>query len=89
MSEWGRVSECDMLCLISVFRYDVGMSSAILPMVNAHEVYPTWDENMHEAYEHLCKRLQPSWAVDEPVEVVNACQQFVDGYRVLFRTDDS
>lgn len=60
------------------------MSSSILPMVNAHEVYPDWEENMHDAYVHLKKRLTPSWAIDEPADVLSACKKFVDGYNVVF-----
>jgi hypothetical protein len=53
-------------------------------MVNAHEVYPNWEESMHEAYVHLMKRLSPAWVKDEGVEVVDAARKFVDGYRVIF-----
>lgn len=64
--------------------YDVGISNALLPMVNAHEVFPSWEEEMHTAYVHLNKRLSPAWLETEPPEVIAACREFVDGYNTLF-----
>lgn len=64
--------------------YDVGISNALLPMVNAHEIYPSWEDEMHSAYVHLNKRLSPAWLETEPPEVIAACREFVDGYNTIF-----
>mmetsp|Transcript_24956 Transcript_24956/g.36809 ORF Transcript_24956/g.36809 Transcript_24956/m.36809 type:complete len:316 (-) Transcript_24956:231-1178(-) len=64
--------------------YDIGIGESLLPMVNAHEVYPNWEEEMHSAYVHLNKRLSPSWLDSEPTVVIQACMQFVEGYNVIF-----
>lgn len=60
--------------------YDVGIGEALLPMINSHEMYPNWEEQMLEAYLHLKKRVTPEWARDEPAEVVAAAKSFVDAY---------
>jgi hypothetical protein len=67
-----------------VSRYDVGISNALLPMVNAHEVYPSWEDELQSAYVHLNKRLSPAWLETEPPEVIQACREFVDGYNTIF-----
>lgn len=64
--------------------YDVGISTALLPMVNAHEVYPSWEDEMHAVYVHLNKRLSPLWLESEPPEIIDACREFVDGYNTIF-----
>eukprot|EP00604_Paraphysomonas_vestita_P001560 CAMPEP_0174822612 /NCGR_PEP_ID=MMETSP1107-20130205/17061_1 /TAXON_ID=36770 /ORGANISM="Paraphysomonas vestita, Strain GFlagA" /LENGTH=223 /DNA_ID=CAMNT_0016042019 /DNA_START=280 /DNA_END=951 /DNA_ORIENTATION=+ len=67
--------------------YDVGISTAILPMVNSHEIYPSWEDEMHTAYVHINKRLSPAWLETEPADVVSACREFVDGYNTIFADD--
>ena len=64
--------------------YDVGISTAILPMVNSHEIYPSWEDEMHTVYVHLNKRLSPAWLETEPPDVIAACREFVDGYNTIF-----
>lgn len=77
----GYGSRCSDL---NLHRYDVGISTALLPMVNAHEVYPSWEDEMHTAYVHLNKRLSPAWLETEPPEVIAACKEFIDGYNTIF-----
>jgi hypothetical protein len=68
-------------------RYDVGISNALLPMVNAHEIYPSWEDELHSAYVHLNMRLSPAWLETEPAEIIQACKDFVDGYNTIFADD--
>ena len=64
--------------------YDCALATSILPVVDDRRINPVMRDVFWYGYLHIKHRLDPKWALSEPIEIVDACCNFVDGFDTLF-----
>ena len=63
--------------------FDVGLCEEFLPMLEANTVIPGYSEDLKKAYQHIKRRLSTEWAADEPRDILDASEEFVQGYALV------
>jgi hypothetical protein len=63
--------------------YDVGLCEEFLPMLEHNTVIPGYSEDLQKAYKHIKQRGSKDWADNEPREIVDATEEFVQGYALI------
>jgi hypothetical protein len=65
--------------------YDTMITQCLIPMAEDHRIYSGREDDFKHAYAHFQRRLDPSWNVNEPRVITEACQHFVRSYKILAR----